>query len=61
VAELAVPQPLVTSVCFGGPSLTTLFVLTGATDASPDAEGGCIYVSEGVVPGLPGPIARVAL
>jgi gluconolactonase len=61
VAELPVPQPLVTSVCFGGPSLTTLFVLTGATEASPDAEGGCIYVSEGVVPGLPGPIAQVAL
>jgi gluconolactonase len=61
VAELPVPQPLVTSVCFGRPSLTTLFVLTGATSDRPDADGGCIYVSEVTVPGLPGPIARVAL
>jgi sugar lactone lactonase YvrE len=51
-------------VCFGGPDRRTLFVLTGetgATDDRPDAEGGCIYVTEGTVAGLPGPVARVAL
>jgi gluconolactonase len=61
VAELPVPQQLVTTVSFGGPDRTTLFVLTGETDDRLDADGGCIYVTEGIVPGLPGPIARVAL
>jgi D-xylonolactonase len=61
MAELPVPQPLVTSVCFGGHDLSTLYVLTGETPEHPDACGGCIWVQQGLnVRGLPGAVARVA-
>jgi len=57
--ELPVPQPLVTSVCLGGPQLATLFVLTGATDEEPDPLGGAVYSTDVDVRGLPAPYARV--
>jgi len=58
VAEVPVPQALVTSVTFGGADLGTLFVLTGHDHDHPDPAGGCLY-SAAAVPGLPAPQARV--
>jgi D-xylonolactonase len=61
VAELPVPQPLVTSVCFGGPALRSLYVLTGVNEEYPDDRGGAVYVHEAHGPGLAAPVCAVAL
>jgi sugar lactone lactonase YvrE len=61
VAELSVPQPLVTSVCFGGPALRSLYVLTGVNEEYPDDRGGAVYVHEAHGPGLAAPVCAVAL
>jgi len=61
VTEIPVPQPLVTSVTFGGPDLRTLFILTGHNHDHPDPAGGCIYAMPALVPGLPAPLACIAL
>jgi len=61
IAELAVPQALVTSVCFGGPDLSSMFVLTGHNDEYPDAQGGSVYMRHAECPGLPAPVCAVAL
>lgn len=58
-AEIAVPGDLVTSVCFGGPNLGTLYVLTGVNHEFPDPRGGCVYAMPAPTPGLPAPLARV--
>ena len=52
-APLTVPQPMVTSVCFGGPDLRQLFIVTGSDGSDGDSEGS--------VPGLPVAPARVRL
>jgi len=59
VAEVAVPAELVTSVCFGGADLRTLYVLTGSNAEHPDPDGGSVFATEAPVPGLPAPVARV--
>jgi gluconolactonase len=59
VAEIPVPQPLVTSVCFGGPDGRTLYILTGADDEHPDPRGGSLYAHAGDRRGRPGPRAAV--
>lgn len=46
VAEIAMPQPLVTAPCFGGDSLRTLFVATGGSAGDQDSRGGCVYSLE---------------
>jgi gluconolactonase len=62
LAELPVPQALVTTVCFGGDDLSTLYVLTGVMPEYPDPDGGCVWVVPDVgVRGLPSAVARVAL
>jgi D-xylonolactonase len=61
VAEIPVPQSLVTSVCFGGPELRTLFVLTGHNHEHPDPAGGSLYSIAVPVPGLAAPVARIPL
>jgi D-xylonolactonase len=61
VAELSVPQPLVTSVCFGGPALRSLYVLTGVNEQYPDDRGGAVYVHEAHGPGLASPACAIAL
>jgi D-xylonolactonase len=60
-AELPVPQPLVTSVCFGGPALRRLYVLTGVNDEYPDDRGGAVYVHEALSSGLAAPMCALAL
>jgi sugar lactone lactonase YvrE len=61
VGEIAVPTELVTSVCFGGADLRTLFILTGATPEHPDPEGGSVFATAAPCPGLSAPVARVRL
>ena len=56
--RVGVPVPMVTSVCFGGPDLADLYVVTGSTGAPHDVRGG-VYLLEGVGPGLPVHPARV--
>lgn len=59
IAELSVPQPLVTSICFGGADLRSLFVLTGVNDEYPDDRGGSVYVTEASNAGLAAPVCSV--
>ncbi len=59
-APLAVPQPMVTSVCFGGPDLRQLYVVTGSEGSDGDNQGS-IFVESVEVPGLPVAPARVRL
>lgn len=59
VAEIPVPQLLVTSVCFGGEDGRTLYILTGANDEHPDPLGGSLYAHPGDRRGRPGPRAAV--
>ena len=58
--ELPVPLPMVTSVCFGGADLRDLYVVTGSR-GGPHENCGTIYRVRVDVPGLPVPLARVAL
>jgi sugar lactone lactonase YvrE len=57
--EIAVPHELVTSVCFGGPGLGTLYILTGADAEHPNPDGGSIFCLDVPRTGLPAPLARV--
>ena len=59
LAEIAVPHALVTSVCFGGPGLRTLYILTGTDEAHPNRDGGSVFAAAAPAPGLPAPVARV--
>ena len=59
LTEIPVPQPLVTSVTFGGPDLRTLFVLTGTDPGHEDPTGGSVYRTPALAPGLPAPLARI--
>jgi sugar lactone lactonase YvrE len=59
--EIAVPHDLVTSVCFGGFDLQTMFILTGQNHEFPDPEGGCIYSMDAARTGLTSGVARVSI
>jgi len=56
--DLRCPVPMVTSVCFGGPDLADLYVVTGS-DGAPAEVGGGVYRAPGLGPGLAVPPARV--
>jgi gluconolactonase len=58
--DLAVPLPMVTSLCFGGDDLCDLYVVTGA-ERGPTTDCGTVFRVRTEVPGLPLPLARVAL
>jgi xylono-1,5-lactonase len=58
--DLAVPLPMVTSLCFGGDDLRDLYVVTGS-DGGPRENCGTIYRLRADVPGLPLPPARIAI
>lgn len=59
-ARLPMPLPMVTSVCFGGDDLRDLYVVTGSR-GGPRDNCGTVYRTRVDVPGLPLPLARVAL
>ncbi len=58
--RIEVPRPMVTSVCFGGPELRELFVVTGS-DGAESALAGTVYRMPVEVPGLPVAPARVPI
>jgi len=59
VERIAVPVPMVTSLCFAGSDLRDLYIVTGPKD-SPELKG-CVYRTRVEVPGLGRPPARVAI
>jgi gluconolactonase len=61
IAEIPVPHALATSVCFGGPGLDQLFILTGANEEWPSPDGGSVFRTAAPRRGLPAPRARVRL
>jgi Gluconolactonase len=59
--SLALPTAMVTSLCFGGPELKTLYVTTGWAPGTTEAikaedVGGAVFMRSVDVPGLPEPI-----
>ena len=58
--DIAVPLPMVTSVCFGGDDLHELYIVTGSR-GGPHENCGSIFRIRVEVPGLPLPPARVAV
>jgi sugar lactone lactonase YvrE len=58
---IVVPQPGVTSLCFGGDDLRDLYVVTGSVGGASVDHTGSVYRVRVDVPGLPVPPARVAL
>ena len=58
--SLPVPLPMVTSVCFGGPDLKDLYVVTGSRGGPSDV-CGTIFRTRVDVPGLPISEAKVPL
>ena len=51
------PQPMVTSVCFGGADLRDLYVVTGEEGGPP--RSGTVFKLRSPIPGLPVPQAKV--
>lgn len=54
-ARIALPESLVTNVCFGGPELKTLWITTGGLDG--EARIGAVYAVDLPDPGAPVPPA----
>jgi D-xylonolactonase len=60
VERVAMPVPMVTSLCFGGADLRDLYIVSGPKDAPADLKG-CVYHRRVDTPGLPRPPARVRI
>lgn len=58
--DLAVPLPMVTSLCFGGDDLRDLYIVTGSR-GGPHENCGSIFRTRVDVAGQPLPVARVEL
>jgi len=58
--HVAIPDPMCTSVCFGGEDLRDLYIVSGSDDAPSDRHGA-VYRYRADVAGLPVATARVAL
>jgi len=56
--KLEVPARAVTSLCFGGPELKDLYIVTADNSEDPDRKG-TIFRTRMDVAGLPAPLARV--
>ena len=56
--DIAVPLPMVTSLCFGGADLRDLYIVTGSR-GGPHENCGSIFMTRVDVAGLPLPAARV--
>ena len=56
---LEIPQPMCTSVCFGGEDLKDLYIVSGSLGSSEDI--GTVFRQSVDVAGLPVPPARVAI
>jgi gluconolactonase len=58
--DVAVPLPMVTSLCFGGDDLRDLYIVTGSR-GGPHENCGTVFRTRADVPGLPLAPARVAV
>jgi gluconolactonase len=58
--DIAVPLPMVTSLCFAGDDLKDLYIVTGS-EGGPHENCGAIFKTRADVAGQPLPPARVAL
>jgi gluconolactonase len=58
--DVAVPLPMVTSLCFGGDDLRDLYIVTGSR-GGPSENCGSIFRTRSEVAGLALPVARVAV
>lgn len=58
--EIVVPVPMVTSMCFGGDDLRTLYIVSGSEGQDSD-RGGAIFAAEVAVSGQPLKYAKVKL
>jgi xylono-1,5-lactonase len=58
--DVAVPIPMVTSLCFAGADLTDLYIVTGS-EGGPSEACGTIFQTAAPVAGLPLAAARVAV
>lgn len=58
--HIEIPQPMCTSVCFGGDDMKTLYIVTGSDGMESD-KAGAVYKHRVDVPGLAVPVARVRL
>jgi gluconolactonase len=58
--DIAVPYPMVTSLCFAGDDLKDLYIVTGS-DGGPNDRCGAIFKTRVDVAGLPLAAARVAI
>lgn len=56
--HIGIPQPMCTSVCFGGDNLDDLYIVTGSPGGAGHREGA-VYRIQVSVPGLPVPVGRV--
>ncbi len=57
---IEIPQPMCTSLCFGGRDLDELYVVSGS-EGSAGERDGAIYITRTGVAGLPVPAARVRI
>lgn len=57
---IEIPEPMCTSVCFGGDDLKELYIVSGSEGAASDRHGA-VYRVRCAVAGLPVPVARVTL
>lgn len=61
VAEISVPASRVTSCCFGGDDLQTLFITSARGETDPGyCEAGSVFALEVKPPGLPRHVSRLA-
>ena len=60
VRSIPVPLPMVTSVCFGGPDLRDLYIVTGSR-GGPHENCGAVFRTRTDTPGLPLADCRVRL
>jgi gluconolactonase len=58
--DIAVPLPMVTSLCFAGDDLKDLYIVTGS-EGGPHENCGSVFKTRADVAGLPMPPARVAI
>lgn len=58
--HLQIPDPMCTSVCFGGDDLKDLFIVSGSQGAASDRHGA-VYRTRCDVAGVPVPVAKIAL
>ena len=60
LTHVAIPDPMCTSVCFGGEDLRDLYIVSGSDDA-PSDHHGAVYRVRSDVAGLPVAPAKVSI